>query len=154
MTAKLQSVVDEARRAGERRNSYQNLAFTAPHENTNLQRDITYSKVANMAVDMFMDTSLPPGEPPTSIAQAASVDGETVVKAERPSLESIEALAKFPWQIPTLVEKGYEIPICVTETYALEVRSFPRLGMDVVVNAAWLALEWAKKERTRKLYQP
>ena len=64
LTAKLQSVVDEARRAGERRNSYQNLAFTAPHENTNFQRDITYSKVANMAVDMFMNTSLPPGEPP------------------------------------------------------------------------------------------
>ena len=70
-----------------------------------------------------------------------------IVKAERPSLlESIEALPKFPWKIPKLVEKGFEIPICVTETYTLEVGKFVRLGMDVVVNAAWLALEWAKKE--------
>ena len=146
MQTKLHNLVEEARSKGERRNSYLNLAYTAPHANTGLQTNISYARVASLAVDMFMDTSLPPGEPPTSTAQAASVDGETV-KAERPGLESIEALPKFPWRVPTLVEKGYEIPICVTENYELEVGNFPRLGMDVVVNAAWLALEWAKKEK-------
>ena len=102
-----------------------------------------------MVVDMFMDAStLPSGEPPTStIAQAASVDEEVIVKAERPSLlESIEALPKFPWNIPKNVEKGFEVPICVSETFTLEVGKFVRLGMDVVVNAAWQALEWVKKE--------
>ena len=116
LQAKLNSLVEETRAKGERRNSYLNLAYTAPQENTALHRNIPYSKVASVVVDMFMDTSLPPGEPPTSTAQAASVDGD-VVKAERPSLlASIEALPKFPWKIPKVVERGYEIPICVTET--------------------------------------
>ena len=144
VTAKLQSVVEDAKRLGERRNCFLNLSYTSSHENTKLQKNITYSKVANMAVDMFMVTSLPAGEP-TSI-QAASVDGETVVKMERPSLDNIEALPKFPWNIPDRVERGYEIPICVTEGYNLEVGSFPRMALDVVVNAVWLALSWAKKE--------
>ena len=89
LQAKLNSLVEETRAKGERRNSYLNLAYTAPQENTALQRNIPYSKVASVVVDMFMDTSLPPGEPPTSTAQAASVDGD-VVKA------SIEVLPKFP----------------------------------------------------------
>ena len=69
-----------------------------------------------------------------------------MVKAERPSLETIEALPKFPWKIPAMVERGHEIPMCVSEAYSLEVGKFPRLGMDVVANAVWLALFWAKKE--------
>ena len=65
LSAKLQSLVDEARRVGERRNSFLNLTFTSPDENTLLQRNIPYSKVASVVVDMSMDTSiLPPGEPP------------------------------------------------------------------------------------------
>ena len=65
MQAKLNSLVEETRAKGERRNSYLNLAYTAPQENTPFQRNIPYSKVASVVVDMFMDTSiLPPGEPP------------------------------------------------------------------------------------------
>ncbi len=39
------------------------------------------------------------------------------------------------------VERGFEIPICITDTAVVpELGDFKRLGMDCVVNAVWLAL--------------
>ena len=53
----------------------------------------------------------------------------------------------LPWHIPESVERGYEIPIYLMCMHGLpELGEFPRLGMDVVVNAVWLAYYWAKKE--------
>ena len=52
-----------------------------------------------------------------------------------------------PWKVPTAVERGYEIPICITDTAAVpELGNFKRLGMDCVVNAVWLAYYWATVE--------
>ena len=52
------------------------------------------------------------------------------------------------WRIPETVERGFEIPICITDTEAIpEYGRFKRLAMDVVVNATWLALYWIKTDK-------
>ena len=51
-----------------------------------------------------------------------------------------------PWKIPDLVERGYEIPMCIIDPCVVpELGKFKRLGMDVVVGAVWLALLWGHK---------
>ena len=102
-----------------------------------------------MAVDMFCD--------PSAAVQAASAEDKTATTAttseddahgraaKRSVFEIIMAGSKFPWRIPEAVERGLEIPICFTGAHSIpECGSFPRLGMDVVVNAVWLAYYWAK----------
>ena len=54
---KIMLVMEEVRLKTERRNAYMNLAWTGPIDNTGLEVNIPYDKVANMAVDMFCDTS-------------------------------------------------------------------------------------------------
>ena len=137
MQAKLVSVLAEVRERQERRNCYLNLAYTAPHENTPLQKDISYEKVATVALDMFVDTSQAVSAPEPKVqAVSAADEEETITPKDKPSpLERIAALPKIPWRIPQQVERGYEIPICVTENYRLEIGKFCRLGMDIVVNA-------------------
>ena len=51
------AVLDEVRVTTERRNVYANLAWTHPSANTTLHVNSTYDKVANLALDMFCDTS-------------------------------------------------------------------------------------------------
>ena len=52
-----------------------------------------------------------------------------------------------PWKIQSIVERGFEIPICITDTSAVpELGDFIRLGMDPIVNAVWLAYFWATTE--------
>ena len=49
---------------------------------------------------------------------------------------------------PHLRGEGFEIPICVTNAYAVpELGKLTRLGMDVVVNAVWLAYYRANTEK-------
>ena len=55
MKKKLEAVQVEVREKKEKRNFYGNLAWLAPAENTALQTDISYDKVANLAIDMFMN---------------------------------------------------------------------------------------------------
>ena len=44
-------------------------------------------------------------------------------------------------------KKGFEIPICVCDGFSIpDLGKFKRFGMDVVVNAVWLALYWARQE--------
>ena len=144
---KIASVLEDMKETGERRNVYMNLAWTGPCDNTRLQSSILYDKVANMAIDMFMDTS-----------KAASADGvEASATAECDDMETgqpaetrrqvLEREGARPWRIPDVVEKGFEIPICITDLTVIPERGvFKRLAMDVVVNAVWLALYWAKQE--------
>ena len=48
------------------------------------------------------------------------------------------------WKIPTRVPRGYEIQIAIITTGTeAEKGHFRRLGLDVVVNATWLAMKWA-----------
>ena len=54
---KLIAVLDEVRLSSERRNVYCNLAWTHPSANTTLHVNNTYDRVANLALDMFCDTS-------------------------------------------------------------------------------------------------
>ena len=152
MLRKIESVVMEVREKSERRNAYMNLAWTGPHDNTRLQVNIPYDKVANMAVDMFCDTSkAASAEGAEASSTPASVHGDETEKlgeAKATLLQVMQRRGALPWRIPDKVERGFEIPICITDTYAVpELGKFKRLGMDVVVNAVWLALFWAKEER-------
>ena len=65
-------------------------------------------------------------------------------------MDTLSNAAKKPWQIPERVEKGFEIPIMITSSFSEpDIGKFKRLGMDVVVNAVWLAYFWAKQEGSR-----
>ena len=67
----------------------------------------------------------------------------------RRAVENLAAMRRRPWKIPEAVEKGFEIPIMITNSFAApDIGKFKRLRMDVVVNAVWLAYYWAKKEGT------
>ena len=90
-----------------------------------LVRQVSYGKVANVAVDLFCD--------PTSAVKVASAesqggvgssatpvsDEQAVGRASKKSVfENILASEKLPWRIPELVERGFEIRICLTSTSA------------------------------------
>ncbi len=50
------------------------------------------------------------------------------------------------------MERGFEIPIGITDADAIpELGDFKRLAMDVVVNAVWLALSWAREENNEEV---
>ena len=144
------SVLDEVRKSSERRNAFMNLAWTGPNDNTSLQVNIPYEKVANCAMDMFCDTSKAASATDAEATTLASVEGDGAENLGLPKQSLLQCMGSKggrPWNIPTLVEKGYEIPICIMDTFAIpELGNFKRLGMDVVVNAVWLALYWAIEE--------
>ena len=147
------------REKAEKRNVYLNLAWTSPVDNTPLQANISYDKVANAAVDMFCDaseaTKAVSAERQSATKAASTEAGEEGASRPQPRRSVFEVIldrGKLPWRIPTCVERGFEIPFCVTNAYAVpELGKFTRLGMDVVVNAVWLAYYWAKKEKNREV---
>ena len=55
--------------------------------------------------------------------------------------------SKKAWKIPSRVPRGYEIQIAIITTGTVVTEptkgNFRRLGLDVVVNATWLAMKWA-----------
>ena len=147
---KLIAVLADVQEKGERRNAYMNLAWTGPIDNSFLQEKISRGKVENMAADMFL-RSLPSGEAAETVSssQEAADDAEPQPqgKAERRAVEILNEKARRPWQIPQRVERGFEIPIMITTGFVKpDLGKFKRLGMDVVVNAVWLAYFWAKQE--------
>ena len=152
---KITDVVQEVKSNGELRNVYMNIAFTPPVDNTYLEERISLAKVENMVADMFLK-SLPTdgAAEPAPESQEAADDGaaETAPprKAARRTVDTLSHTGKREWQIPTMVERGFEIPIMITSSF-LEpaIGKFKRLGMDVVVNAVWLAYFWAKQEGSR-----
>ena len=142
---KMETILDDLSERKERRNVYMNLAWTGPVENTRLQENIPYQKVANMAIDLFLDTSKLAVSAPAG--GASSQDSEACDAPVLSVLEVAERQEKRPWNIPEKVERGFEIPICITDLNTIPTPGeFKRLGMDVVVNAVWLALSWAIKE--------
>ena len=59
--------------------------------------------------------------------------------------------AKKQWRIPDRVPRGYEIPIAINSRDAEpEKGKFRRLGLDVAVNATWLAMKWALGEGNKE----
>ena len=150
---KMNAILQDVKEAGERRNAYMNLAFTEPVDNTPLQANIPFAKVVNCALDMFVDCSesLAASSASTaSKAASAPVDEEGSEKRAVPQTTLVERVAvggARKRNIPETVESGYELPICITNTDVVpSLVQFKRFGMDVVVNAVWLAFFWAKDE--------
>ena len=107
-----------------------------------------------MAADMFL-CCLPSGEAaetvPSSQEAADDAEHQPQVKAERRAVEKLNENGRRPWQIPQRVERGFEIPIMLTSGFVKpDLGKFKRLGMDVVVNAVWLAYFWAKEEGNKE----
>ena len=117
------------------------IASTDPLANTRLGNDFPFAKVANMALDMFCDTS----QVAAIIVRRASEKG---AQPKQSLLEVVEGLPNGKqWEIQKHVEKGFEIRTLITDTYSVsEIYKFSRLGMDVVVSAVRLALYWAIQE--------
>ena len=150
---KITLVVEEVQAKGERRNAYMNLAWTGPIDNTFLQDKISLGKVENVVADMFLRNLPTDGAAetaPESQEAADDAEAQPQSKAERRAVETLSQTGQRAWQIPEMVEKGFEIPIMITSSF-LEpaIGKFKRLGMDVVVNAVWLAYFWAKQEGSR-----
>jgi hypothetical protein len=145
---KITLVCEEVKEKGERRNAYMNLAWTGPVDNTFLDEKITLGKVENMAADLFLRSLPTDGAAETAPeSQADDAEAQPQSKAGRRAAETLSQTAKKPWQIPERVEKGFEIPIMIASSFSEpEIGKFKRLGMDVVVNAVWLAYFWAKQE--------
>ena len=129
------------------RNVACNLTWTHPVENTNLQRDISLATVERFALDMYVDTTAgQDGQAEEAAAgSAATSAGETAGDGEagRRAAMLLQSPQKA-WKIPTRVPRGYEIQIAIITTGTeAEKGHFRRLGLDVVVNATWLAMKWA-----------
>ena len=148
---KLAGVLKDVKDNKQRRNVYCNLAWTGPLDNTRLHTDISYGTVANMTYDMFCDTSTVAASAEVDVVMSQALEGDEAEKfvTPKPTLaQAMESRVGRPWNIPGQVERGFEIPICITDTGAVpELGRFKRLNMDVVVNAAWLGLFWAKTEK-------
>ncbi len=142
------AVMEEVRVKDERRNVYMNLAWTGPIDNTQLQTNLTYEKVASLAVDMFCNTASKAvsAEASSTVASAKGDETETPSQPRANLLHNVARQGARPWNIQTSVERGFEIPICITDTTTVpELGHFKRLGMDCVVNAVWFAIyAWAK----------
>lgn len=126
------------------RNVSCNFAWTNPVENTNLQGNISMATVERFALDLYVDTTAEAavagvaGSAATVAGSAAA--GEGVQHNAKVLLQS----SKKAWKIPSRVPRGYEIQIAVLTTAAEPPKGkFRRLGLDVVVNATWLAMKWA-----------
>ena len=149
MKKKFEAIQEEVRTKKEKRNVYLNLAWLSPADNTALQRDVSFDKVRNLAIDMFMD-------PAASAARSAAPveDEEDGGEDPRPAnlqLGRTEGGGR-PWAIAKCVEKGFEIPLAVFETLGLQdLGKLERLGADAIVNAVWLAFGWARLEKDEEV---
>ena len=136
----------------ESRNVACNLAWTGPVENTNLQRNISMATVERFALDMYVDTTAGHGQAAGSAATSA---GEIVGADEgegggQRAAKVLLQSSKKAWRIPSRVPRGYEIQIAIVTTATEPPRGkFRRLGLDVVVNATWLAMKWALESGDR-----
>ena len=92
------------------------------------------------------------GSAARAAASAAASAGEIVGEDDRVENPAKVLLQeeKKKWKIPKLVPRGYEIPIAVVTTNTEPAKGkFRRLGLDVVVNATWLAMKWALESGDR-----
>ena len=136
----------------ELRNVACNLAWTGPVENTNLQRNISMATVERFALDMYVDTTAGHGQAAGSATTSA---GEIVGEDEgegggQRAAKVLLRSSKKAWKIPLRVPRGYEIQIAIVTTAGEPPKGkFRRLGLDVVVNATWLAMKWALESGDR-----
>ena len=128
------------------RNVSCNLAFTDPIGNTILQKNISYATVERFAIDMYIDPVVTDDD-----QLAAPNDKDTSQNdgaAGRRAEKTLSSTKK--WKIPDRVPRGYEIPIAITnQCVEPEKGRFRRMGLDVAVNATWLAMKWAIDDGNR-----
>ena len=130
----------------ELRNIACNLTWTSPVENTNLQCNISMATVERFALDMYVDTTQGQVAEAAVAGSAATSPGEIVEECEgvQHTAKVLLQSSKKAWKIPSRVPRGYEIQIAVVTTGTEPPKGkFRRLGLDVVVNATWLAMKWA-----------
>ena len=138
------NVLEKLKERQEARCQYMNLAWTGAVDNQPLEKDLPYQKVVNFAVDLFMNTA---DATQRLSLQAAEGGEQKILPSVVESMIQNPQKDKLPWKIPELVPKGYEIPIVVTSTEIFpELGKFKGYGMDIAVNATWLAYWWAIKE--------
>ena len=144
------------------RNISCNLAWTDPVANTVLQSNTSMATVERFALDMYVDTTVV-GSAASVAGSAASVAGSGAVEsvvagsvamsggdlaeegegAHRTAQVLLQSSQKV-FKIPPRVPRGLEVQIAVVTTSAEPPKGqFRRLGLDVVVNATWLAMKWA-----------
>ena len=121
------------------------MAFTDPVENTMLQKDISFATVERFAIDMYIDLTVSATPDDDQVAASAAIDTSQIADDGAGGRLAEKILrAKKKWRIPARVPRGYEIPIAInSKTAEPEKGKFRRLGLDVAVNAAWLAMYWA-----------
>ena len=130
----------------ELRNVACNLTWTDPVENTVLQSNISMATVERFALDMYVDTTAGHGQVAGSAATSA---GEGEGEGEHTAKVLLQS-SKKAWKIPERVPRGYEIQIAIVTTATEPPKGkFRRLGLDVVVNATWLAMKWALESGDR-----
>ena len=113
-------------------------------ENTNLQSNISMATVERFALDMYVDTTAGHGQVAGSAATSA---GEGEGEGEHTAKVLLQS-SKKAWKIPERVPRGYEIQIAIVTTATEPPKGkFRRLGLDVVVNATWLAMKWALESK-------
>ena len=100
-----------------------------------MQTNTTYDKVANLSLDMLCDTSkAASARVAAASSTAASAQGDGTETPSQPQPRRLHAMARrraHPWKIQNIVERGFEIPICITDTSAVpELGNFIRFGMD------------------------
>ena len=153
---KLARTLEEVKKNKERRNVYLNAAWTGPIDNTEFEDQVTLGKVENVAADMFLGNVATDGAAETATEGQDPADAVDATVQRQPKRRAVEecvsADGKRTWKIPESVEKGFEIPIMITnaaQNVVPQLGKFKRLGGDVVVNAIWLAYYWAKMEGNR-----
>ena len=142
-------IYDILAKKGEIRNVTCNLAYLNPVENTFLQKDISIQTVERVALDLYVDTSCGAASVPADDATEGDTQNEGGSSDISPNVaEVLLAAPKKAWKIPERVPRGFEIPVAITSTEAEpEKGTWRRLGLDVAVNATWLALKWAIEEK-------
>ena len=124
------------------RNVACNLAWTDPLENTSLQSNISMATVERFALDMYVDVTAAHDQAAGSAAMSAGVGDDEGDAGQRAKV--LLRSSKKAWKIPSRVPRGYEIQIAIVTTATEPPKGkFRRLGLDVVVNATWLAMKWA-----------
>ena len=136
-------------KGGEVRNITCNLAYLDPVRNTFLQQEISVETVERFALDLYVDTSPGTASVPVDDATGNETQDEGGPSDAGPTVaETLLAAPKKAWKIPSKVPRGLEIPVAITSTAVeLEKGKWRRLGLDVAVNATWLAMKWAIEEK-------
>ena len=146
-----EKVYELLKKKKEIRNVACNLAYTDPTENTVLQTEISFSTVERFALDMFVNIA-----PGTDDKVAGSAASDIVVAEDGSGGRQAERIlhGKKAWNIPARVPRGYEIPIAICSIdVEPEKGKFRRLGLDVAVNATWLAMKWALEDNNEAAEQ-